>query len=163
MIAGRFARRDAAAGALTLAFAAVAARESARLPFGTVRDPGPGFFPWWASLAVAFLALVLLGQALRRPADAGSAASETGERSTGWRGRLLRVGGLLAVLFAYVALLEPLGYPLCAFLLVLFMMRAAEPRRWPVALGAAATIAAGSYVVFAVWLKVPLPPGPLAR
>jgi len=68
---------------------------------------------------------------------------------------------LLVVLTAYTFLLDPLGYPLCTFLLVLFMLRATEPQRWTVALGMAALTAVGSYVVFAIWLGVPLPRGPL--
>ena len=76
--------------------------------------------------------------------------------------RILKVGGLLVALAAYVLLFEPLGYPLCTFLLVLFMLRVVDPHRWALALGMAAIAALGSYLVFfAVWLHVPLPPGPL--
>lgn len=140
-----------AAGAL-LVFAAIAAYESTKLPFGTVRNPGPGFLPWWAGLALGLLSLTLLGQALiSRP--------ETREA----RGRVLKVVGLLAALGAYVLLLEPLGYPLCTFLLVLFMLRVVDPHRWVMAFSIATIAAVGSYVVFAIWLKVPLPPGLLAR
>ena len=76
-------------------------------------------------------------------------------------GRIAKVGLLLVVLVAYTFLLDPLGYLLCTFLLVLFMLRAIDPQRWTVALGMAAVTAVGSYVVFAVWLTVPLPRGPL--
>lgn len=145
---------DAAAAGAVLAIAAIAVYEASRLPFGTARNPGPGFLPWWAGVALGVLALVLLGQGLRaRPAPG----------PVGDRGRLPKVAGLLAVLAAYVLGLEPLGYPAATFLLVLFMLRVVEPYRWPVALGLAALAALGSYVVFATWLQVPLPPGPLAR
>jgi hypothetical protein len=40
-------------------------------------------------------------------------------------------------------------------------LRATDPQRWTVALGVAALTAIGSYVVFAIWLGVPLPRGPL--
>src|SRR5262249_18573041 len=76
--------------------------------------------------------------------------------------RITKVLALLAVLALYTFSLEPLGYPLCTFLLVLFMLRVTDPQRWPVALGMAALTAAGSYIVFAVWLSVPLPRGPLS-
>ena len=145
-------RREAAvASVVILALGITAAYESAKLPFGTIHSPGPGFFPWWTSVVLGLLALVLLVQTLTsRPR-----ASRDGS------GRVTKVMALLVVLTAYTFLLDPLGYPLCTFLLVLFMLRVTEPQRWTVALGMAALTAVGSYVVFAIWLGVPLPRGPL--
>ena len=144
-------RRDGIVAAMALVFGAAAAYESAKLPFGTVHNPGPGFFPWWTSAVIVLLALILLVQAL---AFGSSTAREE-------PGRIAKLATLLIVLGAYTFLLDPLGYPLCTFLLVLFMLRATDPQRWPVALGMAALTAVGSYVVFAIWLTVPLPRGPL--
>jgi uncharacterized membrane protein (UPF0136 family) len=97
------------------------------------------------------LALILLTQALT------SRPSTVVEE----RGRIGKVAALLIALGAYTFLLNPLGYPSCTFLLVLFMLRVTDPQRWPVALSIAAITALGSYVVFANWLSVPLPRGPL--
>ncbi len=147
------ARRDIVIAAVTLAFGAAAAYESSKLPFGTVHNPGPGFFPWWTSAVIVLLALVLLAQAL---------TSRSGSPEEG-AGRITKVAALLVVLSVYTFLLEPLGYPLCTFLLVLFMLRVTDPQRWAVALSMSAITAVGSYVLFAIWLSVPLPPGPLSR
>jgi len=148
------ARRDAVAASALLLFAALAAVESARLlPFGVVRNPGPGFFPWWVSLALGLLALVLLSQSLM--GGRGSREAEAG-------GRFLKVAGVLAVLAVYSLVLEVVGYPIATFVVVLFMLRVTEPHRWPLALGVALLAAGGSYVLFAVWLGVPLPAGLLA-
>jgi putative tricarboxylic transport membrane protein len=144
-------RRDVVVAALALAFSVTALYESAKLPFGTVHSPGQGFFPWWISAVIFLLALFLLFQALT------SRSSVAREGS----GRIAKVAALLVILAAYTFLLEPLGYPLCTFLLVLFMLRATDPQRWTVALGIAALTAVGSYVVFAIWLSIPLPRGPL--
>ncbi len=144
-------KRDIGVAALTLIFGAAAAYESAKLPFGTVHNPGQGFFPWWTSVVIILLALILLVRALRLRSSAAQEES----------GRITRVAALLVVLAAYSFLLDPLGYPLCTFLLVLFMLRATDPQRWTVALGMALMTAVGSYIVFAVWLGVPLPRGPL--
>jgi len=38
-----------------------------------------------------------------------------------------------------------------------------DPQRWAVALSMSAIAAVGSYVLFAVWLSVPLPKGLLLR
>jgi putative tricarboxylic transport membrane protein len=143
-------KRDIGVAALTLIFGAAAAYESAKLPFGTVHSPGQGFFPWWVSAVIFLLALFLLFQAL---ASRSSVAREGS-------GRIAKVATLLVILAAYTFLLEPLGYPLSTFLLVLFMLRAIDTQRWAVALGMAAIISVGSYVVFAVWLSIPLPRGP---
>ena len=148
------ARRDAIVAVVLLAFGATAAYESTKLPFGTVHTPGPGFFPWWTSAVIALLALVLLARALT-----SRSRTAPGEGS----GRIAKVGALLAVLAAYVFFLEPLGYALCTFLLVLFMLRVTDPQRWAVALSMSAIAAVGSYVLFAVWLSVPLPPGLFLR
>lgn len=146
------ARTDAVTAGTALVFAAVAVYEASKLPFGTVRNPGPGFLPWWAGVTLGLLAVVLLRQAL---------ASRPGVSPAGGGRGVLRVGGLLVVLAAYVLFLEALGYPLSTFLLVLFMLRVVDPHRWALALGVAAIAAVGSYGLFAVWLQVPLPPGPL--
>jgi hypothetical protein len=147
-------RADAVAAGSVLAFAAVALHQAGALPFGAARNPGPGFVPWWAAAALGLLALVLLGQAL---AARGGSSRRGGEERGGV------VAGLVAALGAYVALLEPLGYPLCTFGLVAFMLRVVTPHRWTVAVGLAGLAAVGSFLVFAVWLKVPLPPGPVWR
>ena len=144
-------KRDIGVAALTLIFGAAAAYESAKLPFGTVHSPGQGFFPWWISAVIFLLALLLLFQALT------SRSSVTREGS----GRIVKVAALLVILAAYTFLLEPLGYPLSTFLLVLFMLRAIDTQRWAVALGMAAITSICSYVVFAIWLSIPLPRGPL--
>jgi putative tricarboxylic transport membrane protein len=144
-------KRDIGVAALTLIFGAAAAYESAKLPFGTVHSPGQGFFPWWISAVIFLLALLLLFQALT------SRSSVTREGS----GRIGKVAALLVILAAYTFLLEPLGYLLSTFLLVLFMLRAIDTQRWAVALGMAAITSVGSYVVFAIWLSIPLPRGPL--
>jgi putative tricarboxylic transport membrane protein len=144
-------RRDVVVAALALALGAAAVFESAKLPLGTVRNPGQGFFPWWTSAVIVLLALVLLTQGL---ASRPSAAQEK-------TGRVAKVASLLVALAAYTFLLDPLGYLLCTFLLVLFMLRATDLHRWPVALSMAAITAISSYVVFAIWLSVPLPRGPL--
>jgi putative tricarboxylic transport membrane protein len=142
-------RGDLVVAALALALGAAAIFESAKLPLGTVRNPGQGFFPWWISVVIVLLALVLLTQALTPRPSANQHAP----------GRIAKVTALLLALAAYTFLLDFLGYMICTFFLVLFMLRAIDLHRWPVALGMALLTAVGSYVMFAVWLSVPLPRG----
>jgi putative tricarboxylic transport membrane protein len=143
--------RDVAVASVALVFGTAAAFESTKLPFGTVHSPGQGFFPWWISTVILLLALLFLVQALTSRPSIGREGS----------GRIAKVAALLVVLAGYTFLLDLLGYPLCTFFLVLFMLRATDPQRWPVAFGIAAITAVGSYVLFAIWLNVPLPRGAL--
>ena len=94
-------RRDVAVATLALAFGAAAAFESAKLPFGTIHNPGQGFFPWWTSVVIVLLATILLIQALKLRASTALNKS----------GRIAKVVALLVVLAAYTFLLDPLGYP----------------------------------------------------
>ena len=145
-------RRELIVAAMALLFGATAAYESTKLPFGTIHSPGPGFFPWWTSILIVLLALVLLVQALTSRSAAAAAEGF---------GRIAKVVALLIVLAAYTFLLDPVGYPLCTFFLVLFMLRVTDPQPWAIAVGVAGITAVGSYIVFAMWLSVPLPRGPL--
>ena len=145
-------RRELIVAAIALLFGATAAYESTKLPFGTIHSPGPGFFPWWTSILIVLLALVLLVQVLT-----SRSAAAAGEGF----GRIAKVVALLIVLAAYTFLLDLVGYPLCTFFLVLFMLRVTDPQPWAIAVGVAGITAVGSYIVFAMWLSVPLPRGPL--
>jgi len=152
------ARRDGIAALVLGLVAGAVIHQAAALPFGGARNPGPGFVPWWAGVALAGLSLLLGVQVVR--ARRGPGARRGVEAARGdWR----RVAALLAALALYVVALDPLGYPISTFLLVLLMLRPATRRALVPALGLAVLAAGGSYVLFAVWLQVPLPPGPLLR
>jgi len=147
------ARRDAAAAAVLLVAGAVVVWQAGQLPFGTVRRPGEGFFPWWLGVVLAGLAVAaLVDAALGRRREGGEAG-----------GRVGRVGALLLALGAYALALEPLGYPICTFLLVLCTVPPRDRSTILPSLAFALATAGGSYLVFAVWLSVPLPAGPFAR
>lgn len=146
-------RRDAVAAAAILLLAAAVVREAGRLPFGSARSPGEGFVPWWLGVILGVLALILLLRSLLERRAAGAPQP----RRTG------RPLAVLLALAAYAVAVDPLGYPLCTFLLVVVTLAPRSPREALPALALALATAGGSYVLFAVWLGVPLPAGPLAR
>lgn len=150
--------REAIVAAVVLAIAALAVWQAALLPFGGAHAPGPGFFPLWTSIVIGVLAVILLSHARRAPAS--RPATDRADRAAH---ALVKVVMLGVVLGAYAVALDPLGYPISTFLLVVFMLRVLEPHAWSLALGMAASTAVASYVLFAVWLRVPLPPGPFGH
>jgi len=66
---------------------------------------------------------------------------------------------VLAVLLAYTAFLEVLGFLLATFLLLLFLFRGIEPQRWVVSIGGSALTSFITYALFELWLKTQLPKG----
>ncbi|HEU4371349.1 MAG TPA: tripartite tricarboxylate transporter TctB family protein [Methylomirabilota bacterium] len=126
---------------------------SLAFPLGSVAKPGPGFFPVGVGVFLC-AAAVALAVALFR----GAAAVTVG---AGLAGRervrvLVTVGGLAG----FCLLLPWLGYPACAFLFVVLVLRCLGGGRWPGVVLTAALSAFGSYYLFGVLLGVPLPRGP---
>jgi putative tricarboxylic transport membrane protein len=149
---GAFTRPDALSGLtlfLVAAFAWIAARE---LPFGTLHQPGPGFFPRSLAVLTGGLAAILMARGARGKAQDVRAL---------WPDRpgTARVVGMLAVLVGYLVALEPVGYLLTTAGLFLVLLRWVGRQSWPVTVSVALLSAAGSYVLFARWLMVSLPAG----
>ena len=145
-------RADRIAGAallaLALAFSAGALRHH---NYWGPHGPGPGFLPFWLGLVMALLAAALLLGALRA-GDPGPAWLPAGDG----RRRLAIVLGLSTAL---VALLEVVGMVLGTVLFLIGLMRLLDRFAWPLTLSVALGVAAANFMVFAYWLKVPLPVG----
>lgn len=131
-------------------FGAITAALSLQLPLGVPRMPGSGFFPLALGLALMALAaghgvqLYLARPQAPAPQDGGAAR---------------RVALFVAGVIAAVALLQPLGYTLSSFLLMLVLLQILGVRRWYTSTAIALASAAACHVVFVRWLKIPLPSG----
>jgi putative tricarboxylic transport membrane protein len=138
---------QAAAAVLLLIFAFFAF-ESLRLSLHDALGPGPGFFPFWLSVAGGVLGVILLVQLHR-----GSEPEELKFDRAGLRA----VGMVLAGLIAATALLEAAGFRIATLVLLVYLLLALGVRNW-LAIGIFAL--AGSFGVFHVFsglLKVQLP------
>jgi putative tricarboxylic transport membrane protein len=141
--------RDPASALFWLAVAILVAIQSVALKLGTLRQPGPGFFPFWSAIVLGVLSVVLLVGSKSRPAPAPAGDSKS------WMPAI--VAGALIV---YVLLLERLGFVTVTFLFLLFLFRLVR-KGWLVS-GLAALIGTGAcYGLFQLWLKSQLPRGPL--
>jgi putative tricarboxylic transport membrane protein len=143
---------DRTAGAVLLVFAlAFIATSLKQYAFWAPTGPGPAFLPFWLGVVMALLATLLLVGALRsRDAGADWLPSREGLR------RLAIVVGATVV---FVALLNVTGMVVGTALFLIVLMRVLDRCAWPLTLAVALATAAFIYLVFARWLRVPLPVG----
>jgi putative tricarboxylic transport membrane protein len=127
----------------------VLAWRSAALPFGTLALPGPGFFPLFLGIALAFLALIIVVANARRP-QAGKVLY------LGNRRIAVTLGGLAGVAVAF----EILGaYATLGLFMAMALAVVARAPVWKAFLAAAlGTIAVWAF--FKVVLGLQLPAGP---
>ena len=133
-----------------LGFSAVALKS---WPYTSLEGPGPAFLPFWLGLGMACLAAMMLTRSLREK-NAGEA----------WRPRgvaLRHVLVVLGVTVAFAALIKALGMVLGSGLFLAVLVRYLGRHSWPAVLGVAVGAAGFDYLVFAYWLRVPFPVGPL--
>ena len=147
------ARPDLAAGGALLLIAIGAFVAGRSLAWGTVTQPGPGFFPLTLAVLLAGLSLALLTRGAREPgADLRARwADRAGRR---------RVLLMTATLLGYVSLVGTLGYLLTTAGLFVVMVRWVGSRGWTATLFTGAIGSAGSYLLFGWLLRVNLPAGP---
>lgn len=124
------------------------------LGLGRFRHPGPGFIFLFAGLLLLILSGIdLAGSFIVKPkADKKEHSIWSGLQ---WQ-KVLLVLGFLA---AYVYFLNITGFLLSTFLLMVFLFKGVEPTNWWIAAVSSLITILISYLVFKVWLSVPLPTG----
>jgi putative tricarboxylic transport membrane protein len=125
---------------------------SLRLGIGKINAPGPGLIPFGTG---AFLILLSLGTILE--AHYGSKAKN---ETRLFRGK--RVGIVIGVqlsLFAYVFLLNTLGFIIATFLLMTILFRISEKPSWPKVLFSSAITTGFSFFLFDYVLECGFPRG----
>jgi hypothetical protein len=110
--------------------------------------PGAGFLPLW--LALVLVALVVGFLVSTRTAKQMETVPPAGRK-------VLAVSAGLA---ACVALIEWLGFAVAIAAYILYLLRGVERRSWASAVWLAAGTTSALYLIFKVWLAVPLPEGP---
>jgi len=142
------------ASILVFLFGGITMLLSLQLPLGTLRMPGSGLFPLGLGLLLMGLAACqMLQPRLRAAASAKSGGGGTGDGSAH---RVLVFMGIMALA---TALLDLLGFPLVAFLLMLALLQLLGVRRWRDSALIALLTAGASYILFVRWLQIPLPKG----
>jgi putative tricarboxylic transport membrane protein len=146
-----------------LLLGAITAVLSLQLPLGTLRLPGSGLFPLALGVLLALLSAFQLTRLLldrRAAATAAPAQPATPPKPAPPEGATRRVALFMATVAIATALLQVVGYVISSLLLMLGLLKVLGVR-WRVAVPVAALSATGAHVLFVLWLKIPMPPGPL--
>jgi putative tricarboxylic transport membrane protein len=135
-------------------FGAVFCVSSLRLGIGRIHAPGPGLIPFGTG---ALLILLSIGTILE------ACTGSRGEEHTSlFQGKRLGVVVWVQVcLFAYVLVLDILGFILATFLIMVVLFRISEKQSWKMVLLASAITTCFSYFLFDYVLECGFPRGVL--
>lgn len=138
------------AGSIFIAYISVSMR------FYTPFGPGPGFFPLILSTMLGILSVALIVQSIVGAADMPK-DTFSGVDRLGY----LRVVLLIAVLLATGPSLQFLGYQVTMAMFFFVLLKILGGRSWLVSAGVGLIFSIGTFQLFAVFLRVPLPRGVL--
>ena len=117
---------------------------------GKWRHPGPGFFPFGLAIALILLSLALIFKHWKKDA---SPPPFWPERT--WLRPLLGV----AILIFYALVVDVIGFILTTFLFLVIWMWVIERLRWRTILSISVGTTVALYLIFNLFLEVPLPSG----
>ena len=131
---------------------------SINIGLGTLREPGPGLFPFLMSGCLILFSLInsIFSLRIRRGGESGVIA-----REMFWLGRntLKKLLIVIISLFLFVIAIDYIGFALTAFLFISLLLRFVEPQRWSTVFLMATLTTVISYAIFQLWLKADLPVG----
>ena len=116
---------------------------------GSFQSPGPGFFPFWLATLLTLLSLAFYWQ--NRGADS--------QPSVLWvKGSWIRPLKAICVMFAYVILINWLGFISSTALLFISWLRIVEHSSWK-SVALLVVLGTASLYLFSTLLAIPLPTG----
>jgi putative tricarboxylic transport membrane protein len=148
-------KAETAAGAVFVALGAWMLRDAINMPYFVEGVPGPGFLPLWIGLGIIVSGVVLAGKGIWPRLATLNAESVTWPQAAGW----WRVGLMLGAMALSLVMLDKLGFMLTTALFMAAVVFGLGVRSWWVLVSVPLVSAVALYVIFAVWLRVPLPKG----
>jgi cellulose synthase/poly-beta-1,6-N-acetylglucosamine synthase-like glycosyltransferase len=138
---------------LFLLFGALIIFESRKHSMGTLDNPGPGFLPFLLGLSIGLMSLGLMIKAWKRV--------KTEDPIPSWPdgGGLIKVSLIFIVVLLFTVFLERTGYIINIFLLFLILLKPVGKQKWPRTLLISIVATLVSYLLFDLWLMLPLPRG----
>jgi putative tricarboxylic transport membrane protein len=137
-------------GSALILFALLVIWDCQKLPFGTLRVPGPAFFPVLLASLLLVFGFLLVVSGKRHPLASSLSWTE-------WRHALAIL--VMCVFMGFA--IERLGYRLTILFALIFLLKVVERRGWALSLSFAFALSFGSFFLFHSVLRVPLPWGPL--
>ena len=126
---------------------------SLRLEMGSFSDPGSGFLPFGTGALLGILAIAhFLNITFRY---SGKEEAVLTWSNVHWEKGVY----VILALLAYSFLLSSLGYLLDTFLLMFFLFRVLERKKWWAVLIMTTLVIGITYLVFGIWLLVQFPRG----
>lgn len=124
------------------------------LRVGTVRNPGPGFFPLIVGIVLTFLSLIILMRAIFAKGEENRNLSELWA-DLNWPKMFYAIG----ILVIYPIILEVVGFLLTTFLVLTLLCIGIELKKWRLGIGLSFVSSVCSYLLFDRILQVQLPRG----
>ena len=146
-------RLDQLGGLFWLVISIIVCVESIRAHIGSFKNPGPGFLPLCAGVALGVFAIIFLTTSILKKRVEGKITNPF--KGVNWGKAIL----LLIPLFAYTIFLSWLGYLISTFGLMLFLFIIIEKSRLWIEIMIALITVSASYIVFYRWLGIQLPRG----
>jgi putative tricarboxylic transport membrane protein len=138
-------------GLFLMIFSGAVIREALELDVGTPANPGSGFMLFGAATVLGCLALLQFLRALFHRAPRAEQARE--------KINLWRIIAVIGANILYIVMLEPVGFLICTFLLLILLFQVYEKGKWVWAIGGAAATSLIAYGVFSRLLQLNLPKG----
>lgn len=127
---------------------------AAKLPYGDIHNPGPGFFPVWIGILLGAMSMALIVKTTRQREQTKMIREVLAEK--------IRWGKVLLVLLAlllYAVLIQYAGFLAITFLFIAFLLRFVDPQPWRKVILWGLIGSGGCYLLFDVWMRLRLPKG----
>lgn len=112
------------AGIVFLVFSLTVMIASWSMEYYSPIGPGPGFFPFWLSLALSLLSIAWIIQILRNAPKSGNTSSKGEEEEMLFPSgtALFRLLSIMGALCFMIILMESLGFQLSMFVFMIFLL-----------------------------------------
>lgn len=143
-------------GIVIFIFGAITTLFALKMPIGTLRMAGTGFFPLCLGILLMVLSAAFVLQKLIQYRTMSASKEPPSKEAPG---PTLQMGLFLGAMVLAILFFNLLGYPLTAFLLMVTLLRSLGIKRWVFNILLSVITAGISYFLFVQWLKIPMPKG----